>query len=62
MRRIVFRRLYATGDYPLGWEWNLGPYWKSQVFRIVHVKVSKILEMERYVTIITIWGKDYIKQ
>jgi hypothetical protein len=59
---MLFRRLYDIADYDIGYEFNICPHWRSLLFRIVRIKISKIDEFERYVTLITIFGTEWIKE
>jgi hypothetical protein len=61
LRRNMFTRLYDIAGYECGYEFNIGPFAKSQIFRIRKMKISKIMQKDKYETIITIWGQKYIK-
>jgi hypothetical protein len=57
----VFRRYYDIADYPIGWVFNI-PWTKpGSIFTIVHYKSSKVMEAPKYVTVISIFGREYVK-
>jgi hypothetical protein len=50
------KRIYDIAGFDIGYTMNI-----FGIVRIRHVKVRKIMEAERYVTFITIFRTEYIK-
>jgi hypothetical protein len=59
----VFRRRFIDiGGYDLGWVWNVPGTPIGSIFTVLHYKISKIYEEERWLTIISILGKEYVRE
>jgi hypothetical protein len=58
---VFFQRFYDVADYRIGWCWNLYPFPIGKVFTILRVKTSKIMETDKYMTVVCIFGRDFIK-
>jgi hypothetical protein len=53
---VVFTKpILDIAGYKIGYDFNIG------FLKIKHVRVSKVLEMPRYRTFITLFGKEYEK-
>jgi hypothetical protein len=53
---VFKKRIYDIAGLDIGYTLNI-----FGIIKIKHVKVSKIMEAERYVTFITIFGTEYVK-
>ena len=49
------------GDYKIGWIINIPPWARySKVLTILHLKVSKIMDPDDYITVVGIFGREYV--
>lgn len=51
---MVFERFYDIADYPVGYFFNIG------IFKVLKCKVSKIMEKDKYLIVISFFGREYI--
>jgi hypothetical protein len=58
----VFKKtITLEGDYKIGWIFHFPPWARySKMLTILHLKVSKINEPDDYITVIGLFGREFI--
>jgi len=57
---MFFQHFKDIADYEVGWIFNVPGTNYGSIFTIVRYKISKIMEAPRYITVIGIFGYEYI--
>jgi hypothetical protein len=57
---MFLQRFYDIADYKVGWVFNIPGTNYGSVFTIVRYKISKIMDAPRYITVIGIFGKEFV--
>ena len=50
---------YDIAGYPRGWIFSVPGTRYSSIFTVLHIKTSKIMERDKYATVIGIFGREW---
>ena len=57
---MLIERFKDIAGYDLGYVFNVPGTRYGSIFTVIHYKISKIMEAPKYITVISIFGYEYV--